>query len=253
MRLENKTAIITGAGDLDGIGAAIAQGYSREGAKVVIADIQDGSDVVSKLEENGGEAIFVKTNVTDREDCAALVGATIDEFGGVDVLVNNAAKFKGLTTSFMDISASEWNSVMEVNTGGPFNCIQAVCPVMMKNNRGKIINTASSTVFEGAPMSPHYVASKGAVIALTRSLARALGGAGINVNTLAPGFTQTSAGKMMQENVGVPIEEILLQMRSLKRTPTADDLVGTAIFLASDDSDFMTGQVLLCDGGVSFN
>jgi len=198
MRLKDKVAIITGAAQ--GIGAAIAEGYAKEGAKVVIADIADGEAAVEVVKSSGGEAIYVKTDVTHQQSCDAMARAAVDRFGTIDILVNNAAMYAGIIKKpFTDITTEEWNRVMEVNTTGPFHCTKAVFPYM-KDKGGRIINVASSIIFEGAMGMPHYVASKGAVMAFTRSMARELGGYDINVNSLAPGYTQSEGSKKIEKN-----------------------------------------------------
>lgn len=254
MLLENRVAIITGAAG--GIGAAIALGYAREGARVVIADISDGQETVDAVKREGGEALYVKTDVTSQEDTEATARAALEAFGGIHVLVNNAAMYAAIVKKpFTEISMEEWNRVMEVNTGGPFCCTKAVFPYM-KEAGGKIVNVASSIIFEGPVGMPHYVASKGAVFAMTRTLARELGAYNINVNSLAPGYTQSEASKVIESNritEGPNPEEISLQKRCLKRSSLPEDMVGTAIFLASPLSDFITGQLILCDGGASFH
>ena len=254
MILEGRVAIITGAAG--GIGAAFAGGYAREGARLVIADIIDGTDTVAEVLKAGGEAIFVKTDVTRQDQCDAMVSAAADRFGRIDILVNNAAMYAGIIKkAFVDITTDEWNRVMEVNTTGPFHCVKAVFP-HMRQKGGKIINVASSVIFESAAGMPHYVASKGAVMAFTRCMARELGQYNINVNSLAPGYTQSEASKKMQKNRqdgGPDPEQIQMQRRCLKRSEAPSDLVGTAIFLASDMSNFITGQLILCDGGSSFH
>jgi NAD(P)-dependent dehydrogenase (short-subunit alcohol dehydrogenase family) len=254
MMLKDRVAIITGAAQ--GIGAAFAVGYAKEGANLVIADIVDGGDTVAQVSEAGSEAIFVKTDVTRQDQCDAMAKAAFDRFGGIDILVNNAAIYAGIIKKpFVDITTEEWNRVMQVNTTGPFHCIKAVFPYMRQKG-GKIINVASSVVFESAAGMPHYVASKGAVMALTRCMARELGDHNINVNSLAPGYTQSEASKQIQKNRqdgGIDPEKIVMQRRCLKRSEKPADLVGTAIFLASDMSNFITGQLILCDGGTSFH
>ncbi len=254
MNLKDQVAIITGAAG--GIGAAIAFGYAREGAKVVIADILDGKDRVDAVEKAGGEAIFVRTDVTEQKQCDAMAKAAVDHFGHIHILVNNAAMYANIIKKpFHEITTKEWNRVMEVNTTGPFHCTKAVFPYM-KEKGGKIINVASSIVFEGAMGMPHYVASKGAVVAFTRSMARELGPYNIHVNSLAPGYTQSEASKIVQRSRadgGIDPEQIMMQKRCLKRSEEPEDLVGTAIFLASHMSDFITGQLILCDGGASFH
>ena len=254
MLLIDKVAIITGASQ--GIGAAFALGYANEGAKLVIADIADGDDTVAEVSNAGGEAIFVKTDVTRQDHCDAMVKATADRFGRIDILVNNAAIYANIIKKpFEKITTEEWNRVMEVNTTGPFHCMKAAVPYMQVRG-GKIINVASSVVFEGAAGMPHYVASKGAVMAFTRCMARELGGYNINVNSLAPGYTQSEASKKIEgsrQDGGPDPEKIMMQRRCLKRSEDPTDLVGTAIFLASDLSNFVTGQLILCDGGSSFH
>ena len=254
MLLKNKVAIITGASK--GIGAAFAVGYAKEGAKLVIADIVDGDDTVAAVSKAGGEAIFVKTDVTRQDHCDAMVKAAADRFGRIDILVNNAAMYANIIKKpFEKITTEEWNRVMEVNTTGPFHCMKAAVPYMQARG-GKIINVASSVVFEGAAGMPHYVASKGAVMAFTRCMARELGGYNINVNSLAPGYTQSEASKKIEigrKDDGPDPEKIMMQRRCLKRSEDPIDLVGTAIFLASDLSNFITGQLILCDGGSSFH
>jgi NAD(P)-dependent dehydrogenase (short-subunit alcohol dehydrogenase family) len=254
MRLKDKVAIITGAAQ--GIGASYAQGYAKEGAKIVIADIADGTAVVGEVEEAGGEAIFVKTDITIQDDCNAMAKAAMDRFGTIDILVNNAAVFGNLVQrSFMDIPTKEWMQVMAVNTCGPFHCIKAVFPFMKKKG-GKIINVGSAIVFEGVPGLPHYVASKGAIRALTPAMARELGEFNINVNTIAPGFTHTAAGLNMDKNkqlTNSSLEDMQINMRCLKRKPLPEDLIGLAVFLASDESRNITGQLIVNDCGMNFN
>jgi len=254
MLLKDKVAIITGAAG--GIGAAFATGYAKEGAKLVIADILDGKNAVADVVRAGGDAIFVKTDVTEQDQCDAMVKAAVDRFGTVDILVNNAAMYANIIKKpFDEITTEEWNRVMEVNATGPFHCTKAVF-AHMREKGGKIINVASSVVFEGAAGMPHYVASKGAVMAFTRAMARELGAYNININSLAPGYTQSKASKKIQQHrqdEGPDPEQLMLQKRCLKRSEAPTDLVGTAIFLASDMSNFLTGQLILCDGGSFFH
>ena len=173
MKLKDKVAIITGAAQ--GIGAAFATGYAKEGAKLVIADILDGNNTVDDVVKAGSEAIFVKTDVTKQDQCDAMVKAAVDRFGTVDILVNNAAMYANIIKKpFEEISTEEWNRVMEVNATGPFHCTKAIFAVMREKG-GKIINVASSVVFEGAAGMPHYVASKGAVMAFTRAYGQGVG------------------------------------------------------------------------------
>ena len=252
MRLAGKTAIITGAAR--GIGAAFAKGFGKEGANVVVADIRDGAATVAAIEQAGGKAIYVKTDVTKQEQCDAAAKTAVERFGGIDILVNNAGILVTIKP-FMEVTSEEWMEVMAINTLGPFHCIKAVFP-FMKDKGGKIINISSGTVLEGAPGLPQYIASKGAVMALTRGMARDLGDYKINVNAIAPGFTHSEGGDEFDRNKKfppVPLDEIQLPGRCLKQPVYPEDLVGTAVFLASDDSRMVTGQLILHDGGMSMH
>lgn len=246
-RLEGKTAIVTGGAQ--GIGAAYAKALAEEGAAVTVADVLDTGDVVATITSAGGKALGVHADVTDNNSVAAMVAQTVSEFGGVDILVNNAALFADLALKpFMDIPDDEWDKVMDVNIGGLFKCTRAVVPEMRKRNGGKIINISSGTVFMGAAMMLHYVTSKAAVMGFTRSLARELGDDNICVNALAPGFT-LSEGVLANESYAPAVQDMIAAMRCFKRGQEPEDLTGSLIFLASRDSDFMTGQTMLIDGG----
>ena len=253
MRLRDKVAIITGAAQ--GIGAAYTVGFAKEGAKIVVADILDGHNAVENVKNAGSEAIFVKTDVSDEEQCMALARAAVDRFGKIDILINNAAIFANIVLRpFTEITSEEFKKVIDVNVSGPFHCIKAVVPYM-KEKGGKIINIGSSSMLEGVPCMPHYVASKGAVMALTRSMAKELGDFNINVNTIAPGFTHSEGGDRFDQNKAIPIpplEDLQLQHRCIKRAAVPEDLVGTALFLATNDSAFISGQMIVHDGGLSF-
>jgi NAD(P)-dependent dehydrogenase (short-subunit alcohol dehydrogenase family) len=254
MRLKDKVAIITGAAQ--GLGLAYAVGFAKEGAKIVIADILDGQNAVNAVEQAGTQAIFVKTDVSNEEDCHALAKATVDKFGKIDILINNAAVFGNIILKpLTEVSSKEFKKVIDINISGPFHCIKAVLPYM-KEKGGKIINISSASILEGVPGMPHYVASKGAVFALTRCMARELGDFNINVNTIAPGFTHSEGGDRFDQNKALPLpplDELQLQARCLKRPGYPEDLVGTALYLATDDSAFVTGQMIVHDGGLSFN
>ncbi len=254
MRLKDKVAIITGSAQ--GIGAAFALGYAKEGAKIVIADILDGKNTVNSIERAGGNAIYVKTDVTKQEQCNAMAKAAFDHFGSIDILVNNAAIFGDVVLKpFMEVTTEEWNRLMEVNTTGSFHCIKAVFPYM-KGKGGKIINMASASILAGIPGMPHYVASKGAIMALTRCMARELGEFNISVNSIAPGFTHSPGGDKFDRNKTLPVgplENLDLPQKCLKRPSYPEDLVGTAVFLASDESGLITGQMIVHDAGISLH
>lgn len=253
-RLTGKVAIITGAAQ--GIGAAYALGLAKEGAKIVIADVLDGQEAVEAVKNVGSDAIFVKTDVSKLEQCNAMAKAAFDKFGSVDILLNNAAIFGSIVLKpFMECTSEEFMKVLEINVLGQFNCMKAVFPYM-KEKGGKVINIGSSSINEGVPGMPHYVASKGAIMALTRSMAREMGDFKINVNTIAPGFTHSAGGnnfdKIKQLDLP-PLEELQLNARCIKREAVPEDLIGLALFLSTDDSAFITGQMIVHDGGLSFH
>jgi NAD(P)-dependent dehydrogenase (short-subunit alcohol dehydrogenase family) len=203
---------------------------------------------VQAIRAAGGEAIGQVCDVTDAKSVASLVRATEQHYGGVQVLVNNAALFGKIAMKpFMEISSEEWDRVMTVNTRGSFECVKAVFPVMQRQGYGKIINIASGTVFKGTPLMAHYVSSKGAIVGMTRALARELGDHGIRINALAPGLTLSEVVKGRNDYGALRTANVA--SRSLKREEEPNDLVGALIFLASHDSDFMTGQTMVVDGG----
>ena len=254
MRLKDKIAIITGASQ--GIGAAFAAGFAKEGAKIVIADISDGAKTVKKVADAGSEALFVKTDVSKEPECMAMAKAAYDKFGSIDILINNAAVFANIVLKpFTELSSEEFKKVIEINTSGVFHCIKAVFPYM-KEKGGKIVNISSASILEGIPGMPHYVASKGAVMALTRCRARELGDFRINVNTIAPGFTHSEGGDQFDRGKALPLpplDELQLQGRCIKRPSMPEDLVGLALFLSTNDSAFITGQMIVHDGGLSLH
>jgi len=249
MRLKHKVAVITGAAH--GIGKAYAKRFAEEGARVVIADIDRaaGEATAKAIIDFGGSAWARSTDVRDFAGVSGLMRETKQRFGRVDVLLNNAAIYvtqqlwKGPVE---DLEPEEWDRVMEVNLKGVFLCSKAVIPIMKEQKSGKIINIASGTFFSGSGNMPHYTSAKGGVVALTRVMARQLGEWGINVNCMTPGST------MSEDTVS---EEVLkrregsIDKRAFRRIETPADIVGTAVFLASSDSDFITGQLLVVEGG----
>ena len=247
MRLKDKVAIVTGGAQ--GIGRAYILRLAEEGAKVVIADILDGAAVVQAVKNKGGEALALRTDVTDEKSTQEMAQKTVDQFGRIDILVNNAAFFSSIVKRpFHQISGEEWDKVIGVNLKGLFLCAKAVYPQMKKQGKGKIINVSSGTFYKGLPYFLHYVTSKGGVVGFTRALAREVGNDGICVNPIAPGYTET---EILKKNPQDPEEVIKagLAARCLKRIETPEDLTGTIVFLASDDSDFITGQTIVVDGG----
>ena len=245
MRLTGKVVIVSGGAK--GIGRAYCLAVAAEGARVVVADIADPKPTVNEIEARGAQALGIACDVSREADTQRLATETLARFARIDVLVNNAALYGTLTRrSFMDIPVEEWDRVMATNLRGLFLCSRAVFPAMKAQGKGKIINIASSTFFRGVPNYIHYTTSKGGVVGFTRSLARELGEFGIRVNAIAPGFTLSGEN---EKNISETGKHANVQMRMLKRAELPEDIVGTLIFLASDDSDFITGQTILVDGG----
>lgn len=245
-RLDGKVAIVTGAAQ--GIGAAYAKELAAEGAKVVVTDILDTETTVNIIKQQGGEAIGLHTDITDDDSLAQMVEKTISEFGKIDICVTNAALFGDLQQKpFMELDQDEWDRVMKVNIRGVFQTVKAVVPEMRKNGYGKIVNIASGTVFKGTPMLLHYVSSKGAVVAMTRALAREVGDDNICVNALAPGLTMSE--NVVADDQWAVAKDANTATRAFKREEVPEDLVGAMVFLCSSDSDFVTGQTLVVDGG----
>jgi NAD(P)-dependent dehydrogenase (short-subunit alcohol dehydrogenase family) len=245
--LDGKIAIVTGAAR--GLGAAYARAFAQEGAAVCVSDVLDPAATVAAIEQAGGRAIGLVADVADLAACESMVARTVEAFGGLDVLVNNAATFVDLPRrTFLDIGTEEWDRVMAINVRGSFNCAKAAVPALRRRGSGSIVNIASTTALKGIPFTLHYVTSKGAIIAMTRAMAREVGDSGIRVNALAPGLTLSEA-VAAQHEAFAPYVEASLRGRALKRDQMPDDLVGAAVFLASDASAFMTGQTLVVDGG----
>jgi len=247
-RLDGRVAIVTGAAQ--GIGAAYAKRFAEEGAKVAICDVLDCTNVVNTIQQSGGEAFGMEVDVSDEAQVGALVAKTVETFGKVDVMVPNAAIFAALNRrSFLDIGVEEWDRVMAVNVRGVFVCLKAVVPQMKEQGYGKIVNISSATVQAGVPWFLHYVSSKGAVDAMTRAAARELGDFGIRVNSIAPGFTMSEQIESQREDLQFNLD-MNLAGRAFKREEMPEDLLGTMVFLASAESDFMSGQTVVVDGGL---
>ncbi|MBN2074838.1 MAG: glucose 1-dehydrogenase [Dehalococcoidales bacterium] len=252
-RLKDKVAIITGGAY--GIGKIFARRMAAEGAAVVIADIDinNAEKTVEELKVHNARILAVHTDVSDEKSTLSMAKKTTETFGSIDILINNAAIFSKIKVSvvpFDKLDMTDWDRMMAVNLRGTFLCSRAVFPYMKKQNKGKIINMASATFFEGTPVMPHYVASKAGIIGLTRSLASAMAEYNINVNCIAPGRTLSED---LSDESAVKNNEIRAKTRQLKRIEYPEDLVGTAVFLASEDSDFITGQTIVVDGGTIFH
>jgi 3-oxoacyl-[acyl-carrier protein] reductase len=245
-RLLNKVAIVTGGGR--GLGKVFCLAMADEGAKIVSADIleKESLQTAQEIHDKGGSALSFKVDVTSEKDTERMAEETVKAFGRIDILVNNAGMYFGLgRRPFHEIPPEEWDRLMAVNLKGPFLCSKAVFPYMKKQNKGKIINLASETAFTGTKGLIHYVTSKGGLISFTRSLASELGTHGICVNSIAPGLTDTEASRTITED----ITKYNVGLTPLGRLEHPQDLIGTVIFLASDESDFVTGQAIVVDGG----
>ena len=248
MRLKNQVAIVTGAAQ--GIGAHYARRLAKEGAAVAVVDILDPNPVVKDIVNADGKALALRIDVSDEKQTQEMARKVLAAYGRIDILVNNAAVYGTIVRKpFEQIAVDEWDKIMAVNVRGIFLCVKAVAPHMKAQKRGKIVNVTSSTFFKGNENFLHYVSSKGAVVAMTRSLARELGDFNINVNAIAPGQTMSEANLKRGEET----DARSLRTRLLKRRLMPEDLVGTVVYLSSPDSDMMTGQVLLVDGGTAFH
>ena len=248
MRLKGRTAIVTGAGC--GIGKAIAMRLAQDGANIVVADIKDSQPSAAEIATTAGvRTLGLNIDVSSQADTERMAADTLTAFGSIDILVNNAAMFATLRLRpFEQIPVDEWKRLMEINIMGVGLCCRAVSPQMRKQQRGRIINLASGAPLKGVPLFLHYIASKGAVIAMTRGLAREMGRDGITVNSLAPGFTLSEGVIATSDHMELS-REMSLKSRAIARDETPEDLVGAASFLASDDAAFMTGQTVVVDGG----
>jgi NAD(P)-dependent dehydrogenase (short-subunit alcohol dehydrogenase family) len=236
--LDGKVAIVTGGAQ--GIGAAIAAGLAAEGAEVVVVDLEPPT---------GG----IQADVSSEEDVERMVGEALERNGRIDILVNNAGLYASLEMrAFTEIPLEEWNRVMEVNVASMFLTSRAVVPVMREQGGGKIVNISSGTPFRGVPFLLHYVTSKGAIVALTRSLAKEVGRDGIHVNCVAPGFTM-SEGVKSHPQVIEQLRDVSIAARTIQRDQVPEDVVGAVVFLCTAAADFITGQTMVIDGGQYFH
>lgn len=246
LNLKDKVVIITGAAG--GLGKAFALAFANEGAKVAVCD-KNIKGATETAQEIGNDAIAIEVDVANEASTKAMAQQVVDKFGKIDVLVNNAAIYATIQRKpFYEISEEEWDLVMNVNLKGVWMVSKAVFPFMKAANAGKIINISSATVMSGSPQWSHYVASKGGVIGFTRSMAKEVGDFNINVNAIAPGFTLTDASLSLIENA----QKYGVDRGAIKRSSSAEDIVGTALYLASSASDFVTGQTIVVDGGKQF-
>ncbi len=242
--LDQRTIIITGAAT--GIGQAFAVQCASQGANVVVADMNAADETVAAVEAAGGKALAVKVDVADQGSVDAMAAAAVARFGRIDGLINNAAYFREVKlTPFEEIDPVIWDRIFQVNVKGVWNCCKAVMPAMRAQNSGAIVNIASVVAVAGQPGYLHYVASKGAVLSMTKGLAKECGASNVRVNVIAPGFVLTDATK----NRPVEWQQSFLKARAIAREQRPDDLVGTAVYLLSDLSAFVSGQTIVVDGG----
>ena len=247
MQLKNKVAIVTGAAY--GIGFATAKRFVDEGATVVLADIKNLDEAASKLSGGPGSATAAHLDVTSDASVNELVERTVARYGSVHILVNNAAISAELRPGrFEEQSAGTWNRVFEVNVVGPFRTCRAVSRHMRAQKWGRIVNVTSGTAFKGSPGMLHYVASKGAVISMTRALANEFGSDNVLVNAVSPGLTMTESIRQAGENLAV-FGPTAIATRAIKREAEPIDVAKAIYFLVSSDADFVTGQILAADGG----
>ncbi|MBA7633116.1 putative oxidoreductase [subsurface metagenome] len=247
--LDNKVAIVTGGAN--GLGKAYCLRMAKEGAKVVVADILDkeAQAVVAEIKAAGGTALAIKADVTSEAATKNMAEETVKKFGRIDVLVNNAGFYHGMSRKpFDEISLAEWDKMMDVSAKGAWLCCRAVFPQMKKQNKGKIVNVSSEAVFAATKGLIHYTAAKAAVIGITRVLAGELGQYNICVNVIVPGVIDTPATRSY-----VNMDKLDASSVPMKRFGRPEDVVGAVIFFASDDSDFISGQTLLIDGARRVN
>jgi len=247
MSLSGKVAIVTGAAQ--GIGRAIADGLAAEGARIIIADIANAEEAAASYPDGVGLAV----DVSSPEQVDAMTKTVVDECGSLDILVNNAGIYASLEMRpFEQIPVEEWRTVMDVNVLSMFLTCRAAVPIMKRQGGGRIVNISSGTPFRGVPFLLHYVTSKGAIVALTRSLAREVGPDNVLVNCVAPGFT-ISEGVKQRPEVLEALAEVSVAARTIKRDQVPQDVVGAVTFLCGSGSDFITGQTMVIDGGQYFH
>jgi NAD(P)-dependent dehydrogenase (short-subunit alcohol dehydrogenase family) len=247
VKLEGKVALVTGAAQ--GIGHAIATGLAAEGARIIVADLARAEEAAAGFPDGVGLTV----DVSSQEDVARMAEEAVERCGRIDVLINNAGLYASLAMRpFDQIPLEEWRRVMDVNVASMFLACRAVVPGMREQGGGKIVNISSGTPFRGVPFLLHYVTSKGAIVAFTRALAKELGKDGILVNCVAPGFTM-SAGVEAHPEVVEKLRDVSVAARTIQRDQVPEDVVGATVFLCGPDSDFVTGQTIVIDGGQYFH
>jgi NAD(P)-dependent dehydrogenase (short-subunit alcohol dehydrogenase family) len=245
--LEGKVAIVTGGAQ--GIGRAIAEGLAREGARIAIADLRGADEAAAAFA--GGVGLTV--DVANEADVQRMADTVAEQCGSIDILVNNAGLYASIPMrSFLEIPLEEWRQVMDVNVASMFLTCRAVVPIMQAQGGGKIVNISSGTPFRGVPFLLHYVTSKGAIVALTRALAKEVGKQGVLVNCVAPGFTM-SAGVEEHPEVIEALQQVSISSRTIQRDQVPEDVVGAVVYLCGPSSSFVTGQTIVIDGGQTFH
>jgi len=245
-RLQGEVAIVTGAAA--GIGQAFSIALAAEGASLVLADLVAADETQAQIEAAGGKAVSIIADVADEAAMISMASVAMEAFGRIDILVNNAGIYPLAPIEETDLAL--WNRIIGINLTGTFLATRAVVPSMKSAGKGKIINISSGTFYMGTPGASAYVATKGAVIGMARSLSRELGEHGIQVNCIAPGLTTTPG---VNNSMADEMRDGIVTMQSVKRREVPEDMVGALLFLSSPDSDFMTGQVMLVDGGAANN
>jgi len=245
--LDGKVAVVTGAAQ--GIGNAIAKGLAAAGARIVVADLSRAEEAAEEFEDGVGLAV----DVADEAQVERMVQEVIERCGSIDILVNNAGLYASLQMRpFTEIPIEEWRQVMDVNVLSMFLTTRAVVPRMREQGGGRIVNISSGTPFRGVPFLLHYVTSKGAIVALTRALAKELGRDDVLVNCVAPGFTM-SDGVREHPEVIEALREVSVSSRTLQRDQEPEDVVGAVVFLCGPGATFVTGQTIVIDGGQYFH
>lgn len=248
MDFTGKVVIVTGASR--GLGQEYARQFARLGANVTVCDVRDCSDTLAIVEAEGASGLALETDVTSAASTASMADSTVERFGRIDVLVNNAALYGSLNFQPFDrLDEAEWDRVMAVNVKGIWQCCKAVLPAMKEQQSGSVINVSSLAATYGMPNGLHYTASKAAVIGLTRGLAREIGRYHIRVNSVAPNVVNTEATGEVFGDKRDKIVDVTLSQQAIRRALEPDDIVGTVLFLASDLSQLVTGQTLMVDGG----
>jgi len=247
MDFADSTVVITGAGR--GIGKRMAERFASGGADIVVADIEGAEEAAEDL---SASALGVKTDITDPDDVEHLATETIDRFGSIDVLVNNAAIYGPLVPKrdrrYDEIPVDEWREVLDVNTTGMFICCQELVPYMEEQGHGSVVNISSAVMYGRATGYPHYVTSKGAVPSLTRAIAAEAGENGVRVNAVAPGLVTTEASQQLDQ----AYLDAIADQQALPHNGTPEEIVDTVEFLASEKASFIAGSVLHPDGGLTY-